>query len=275
MNSNKLYKYRDISLFTEKIFTDGEIYFRNPNDFNDPFECQLPVAFSFDEQSRKKYIRNNILESLRDPSRFEFVKDLFHSVLHINPSLKESEQRLLDETVNYVYKLQSNSDHENNLKNVFFENTGIYCLSKKNDSILMWSHYANNHTGICIEFDEEKLLEMGEIYDVNYVEDFNPQSNVLDHIVMKSKEWSYESEKRLVKFDWIKETQSKNFGKFTLPLNSITGLIFGCKIDTEVFKKYCQLVLAKNSNIKIYKTERVQGKFKLDIIDYSDKLNSL
>lgn len=33
------------------------------------------------------------------------------------------------------------------------KNTGIYCFTKSEDNILMWSHYANEHKGICLEFD--------------------------------------------------------------------------------------------------------------------------
>jgi hypothetical protein len=28
----------------------------------------------------------------------------------------------------------------------------IYCLTPKADSTLMWSHYADNHCGVCLEF---------------------------------------------------------------------------------------------------------------------------
>ncbi len=30
---------------------------------------------------------------------------------------------------------------------------GVICFSERSDSLLMWSHYADNHNGICIEFD--------------------------------------------------------------------------------------------------------------------------
>jgi hypothetical protein len=30
---------------------------------------------------------------------------------------------------------------------------GIYCVSTNYDDVLMWSHYADSHKGICLEFD--------------------------------------------------------------------------------------------------------------------------
>lgn len=32
------------------------------------------------------------------------------------------------------------------------------CMTETYDNILMWSHYANSHKGICIEYDVKKLL---------------------------------------------------------------------------------------------------------------------
>lgn len=34
----------------------------------------------------------------------------------------------------------------------------IYCLTPLSDSILMWSHYTRNHTGICLEFSVDNPL---------------------------------------------------------------------------------------------------------------------
>lgn len=37
--------------------------------------------------------------------------------------------------------------------------TGISCLSESDDSLLMWAHYANNHRGMCVEYD---LMEINK-----------------------------------------------------------------------------------------------------------------
>ena len=94
--------------------------------------------------------------------------------------------------------------------------TWLCSLSEINDSILMWAHYCNNHKGICIGLDLEKVMEsvpflFGEIYlepfviDVQYKDiierpnghDF---SNGLFHYQWqtKAKAWEYEQEVRLV-----------------------------------------------------------------------------
>lgn len=42
---------------------------------------------------------------------------------------------------------------ENAHKKRILEETGVFCLSEIPDHILMWSHYADSHTGICIKFE--------------------------------------------------------------------------------------------------------------------------
>ena len=99
----------------------------------------------------------------------------------------------------------------------------ITCFSKIPDSILMWSHYGNKHTGFCVEYNFEKCKNLDALvnllpvlYSVERPSlpmglfDFsNPQeiklNNVMDYIpelimllLSKSNEWSYEEEWRIV-----------------------------------------------------------------------------
>ena len=39
------------------------------------------------------------------------------------------------------------------------ENTWICSLSKIKDSLLMWSHYANNHKGVCVELNMAHVIK--------------------------------------------------------------------------------------------------------------------
>jgi len=51
---------------------------------------------------------------------------------------------------------------------------GIFCLSEINDSILMWSHYAENHCGFCVEFEglENNLDFKCQKFKANYIEEY-------------------------------------------------------------------------------------------------------
>src|SRR5690606_17830387 len=82
-----------------------------------------------------------------------------------------------------------------------------FSLSKTNDNILMWSHYAKNHTGIVIEFD---VLEDIDFFttplNVSYQKSYQPLDYFYDRknavfrtLSLKSHLWKYEEEVRVVK----------------------------------------------------------------------------
>ncbi|ESB58497.1 hypothetical protein SEEACDC5_10030 [Salmonella enterica subsp. enterica serovar Agona str. SA-5] len=60
---------------------------------------------------------------------------------------------IMEKTI-YGYKGFIDATHK-----IIKEKLGVLCLSKIPNNHLMWSHYAQNHTGIMFEIDIEKLKE--------------------------------------------------------------------------------------------------------------------
>ena len=98
------------------------------------------------------------------------------------------------------------------------EKTYICSLSKVHDSILMWSYYAKQHSGICVGLDMEKtrkyLNRMTGLFlgcpelEVQYRDVVNEPSSMKDpndflcyHFATKAKEWQHEQEVRLIAYD--------------------------------------------------------------------------
>lgn len=113
---------------------------------------------------------------------------------------------------------------------------GVLCFTTKEDNLLMWAHYANNHTGICIEFDrnaeffngqyknacglfgrtvKDYYQNIGKLREVKYeierpmyVEPSELEYNTESWFV-KSPEWEYEEEQRLLRpLDLAKKNSS-------------------------------------------------------------------
>lgn len=69
---------------------------------------------------------------------------------------------------------------------------GILCLSEKPDDILMFSHYAKHHTGICLKFEATDDTEFfGAAQQVNYRSEYP----VVDFL--------YYPERRTSRFDFF------------------------------------------------------------------------
>ena len=116
-----LYKYREVGKYTEKIFRDHTLWFNEPNNFNDPFDCWANV-----QELNNDAIEELINRNSPNPNVAEKCKK--GMPLYTTDKLKQDiDKALID--------------------------LGVCCFSKTEKSILMWSHYCKYHTGICLEFD--------------------------------------------------------------------------------------------------------------------------
>jgi hypothetical protein len=85
-------------------------------------------------------------------------------------------------------------------------NYGICCFSKESNNILLWSHYADNHKGICIEIDiDDNICANQEITfeDLKYksnipnlIESSNQTDKAKWLLSRKTILWNYEKEIR-------------------------------------------------------------------------------
>ena len=125
MSTNILYKYVDIT--TLKKIIDGSIRMTQPGAFNDPYELLPELVIHKDDAGKKIELSFDIASERRHYP--------VENISHIGDEYTSSDVT----SRNIVKEL-------NNL-------IGILCLSRSNNSMLMWSHYANQYTGAVIEFD--------------------------------------------------------------------------------------------------------------------------
>ncbi len=113
------------------------------------------------------------------------------------------------------------------------DNTYICSASTSFKNALLWSHYANGHNGICIEFDVKS--KQWEPYNVKYVTDLPDLKRVTDYkslLLCKSSLWKYEEEIRFLKEKTPKSRPYMNI--------SIIRLYIGLKCEHKtLLKKLC------------------------------------
>lgn len=172
-----LYKYcplRDETHIDRVIkILSGMIYFSSPKHFNDSFEM-APV--------------------LSPPSFEAFYKRLSNLTSISKSAAIKKHQRLVR---GFKYK--------NAVDNKWSDSFGILCLSTSPKNILMWGHYASDHSGVCIGFDSNQS-PFSDAEDVHYSYErprisTDCQDDELYRKVLftKSKEWHYENEWRCIK----------------------------------------------------------------------------
>ena len=83
---------------------------------------------------------------------------------------------------------------------------GVFSFAGDPRSVLMWSHYGDHHTGICVQFevarDVETMMQavrmeyVTEYPVVNYAEEI--QAQIKRPLMHKFKTWDYEREWRII-----------------------------------------------------------------------------
>ena len=142
----------------------------------------------------------------------------------------------------------------------------IACLCEDNDSILMWSHYADNHKGICVEYDFERLIDTfkPDLFPIIYTENrtIYTQDDICcysltfqRHVFFKSDIWSYEKEWRILK---PKKNEEEIFKKIILMPKAI---YIGYKMPEENKKKL--ITLCENNNLECWQMQLDENEYKL------------
>lgn len=247
-----------------KIFFDslesGFIWRTKPKDFNDPFDYYP----SFDE-------RKELLLSIEKIA----LDHIFKSVNSNTPKGARLQ----------IPQLRTDLFYESFLDN-FREKMKVACFTETNDEILMWSHYARSHTGICVEYDIQRNTELiSHICPVFYVTkmlnitnyfarsiaqsvvlyygtgnydlnghpiNINPWATTLVGLIKLSK-WDYEKEWRL-----IYHKNDLPGAKFNMPVKAV---YFGLNTSNE--NKQIILKMAQNKSFDVYEMERKRNDYSI------------
>lgn len=277
MSSEILYKYFDFDGGIKSL-QNLSLRYRRPNEFNDPFEF-MPGGYSGDSQEERKRRALAILCS--NP----IYKDLYNSKHKTNFSqsewnglIKNNDPRVHNftsqEFTNDIFNKLQQRDWSN-----FRDNAServVFCsFSKKNNDILMWSHYTNEHRGIVIGFDSSHF---DRLHKVSY----NPQrvlvplSSTVDQntlkksieeiMTTKSPQWQYEDEwRRIISSDEVEKKGNLLLQKF--PIESVLTVILGYRISKEQ-KQQLKTVLSQYPNFpKLKQVKLHQRDFSLEIKD--------
>ena len=139
-------------------------------------------------------------------------------------------------------------------------------MSGRWNSILMWSHYGDNHNGFCIGFNEMKMRNSGLFHrggTVNYSKSF-PELNPLSdeklivtsfyQIHYKSKDWDYEEEYRLSNF-YYPDYPLDSERIIQIPEDYIEEINLGMNISKE--HQYEIIEICKKRKIKVFQISKV------------------
>lgn len=234
--------------YSERIFTHSEVYFSSPLDFNDPFDCRIPISLEGSKEDYKAFYNRMYKKMRPELSRYERrreISQLLKTGKHKNKEfLSQIDKTARDDIIN---------------------NVGVYCLSEVCDDILMWSHYSYRHAGFCLQFEATDYTPFfGEAQKVKYTLEYpklsyfksNDDDLLYGSLLTKSSHWEYEKEWRVI-------FQQK--GVHTFPEELLKGVICGCQMTEENKKQITSWLQARPSSVVLYDATKKDSEFGLDI----------
>ena len=251
-----VYKYRNWEDKNHrKIIENIAVWVPDVFDFNDPFDCNLPISYDLlldDEDIAEKFIRKLVVGN----------NDKFAGNIEIEVQKRLAEKKYKD------------SDFINKYKEQLLESNrkvnGVFSVTPINSNILMWSHYANSHKGFCIGFDSVKLFDYlgggGLVaYENNYpiispIDEREKQYR--QQVLTKSFHWAYEVEYRLTTFQ-------KNNVEIPIPPEAIVEVVFGANMSIENKSKIKNILAQRLAHVKCFSAIPDKSCFKINIIPES------
>ena len=284
-----IFKYCDFSINqkTNKInslenLKNNQVWLSNPISFNDPFDCS--VAFDankiMNEIVKKNiYILKSFLDYIEEnelsTNKKEIILKSEKPIDELKKNLSEIFREPLIKEINREYKqtyingcMDFNTKYKSKLK--------VSCFSEVNASLLMWGHYADNHQGFCVEYDlgsldktnnlkkylfpieyVDSMIDMTEYYLDNVLNRKNiNKEKLIESVLYKMKEWSYEEEWRIV----ISENE---YNIFNFDTPTPKAIYLGCNIKNT--DKYNIISIANNMKIPVFQMQPDYKKYFLNV----------
>lgn len=249
-----LYKFYGLTTHSLSVLINNRVWFSKPSTLNDPFDIDIDFAHDMTPSDFKHMIQVLKGQTGITGERAELLRQLEKEIPN---------QNALEE-MNAIITAKFREDRKN---------WGVFCMCESYRSILMWSHYADNHKGFCIQFVRNPNTKLGDIewtrpvsYSCEYPSPNPYSANGFKRIddydelfFTKAKCWEHEKEWRML---------NKN-GNTELPLEKFTdisAIIFGLKMQ-ETQRKTIKRIFSDRKEVKFLQATRIRNKFELEIID--------
>lgn len=167
--------------------------------------------------------------------------------------------------LNDPFELMVNEQHPVLMK----KDIGVLSFTSNEGNILMWSHYSGSHTGAAIKFKVSKeSIEKGVFKKVHYLQKFEELNFFEDRTLVKSSDWSYENEYRVI-FGYNSKLESLSELGLT-----IEGVVLGSNCDEKTYKQIREICLVfnyKHGKIELDKDFTCKCDLKSDLNEFINK----
>jgi len=250
----RIYRYVPLNEYVIQFLEGKGLYFSSPLGFNDPYDFDLDAITTRERltpYATTRYGRTLRREALRVARMLRAINARFVDSDVVD---RRATMRLTDDTYDLfarklavlqravgAFDASAGEEPEHriaaswaSLKRQLAIMYGVVCFSSQADQILMWSHYADRHRGIALEFETEERPIRGwknfAYLPVSYVTERHIDviekgfhGAFLATLTTKGVTWAYEKEHRLITL--------RGAGVQPARLAAFTGVVLGSRFN--------------------------------------------
>lgn len=280
--------------------------YNSPNNFNDPFDTQTSLCFGFTDIECSTALNHEIFNLIHSPTipKGDTSHPLFKDILQTWYLAKNSQRKATIEQLQLPRHLHDEISetiqiHLNELNETWkcmAKYSKIFCVAEEHTNLLMWAHYAKDHTGVVIklkcipELDTPLCIAQKVVYKkhppviakleeyIKYITGQKPEpyrNNSIFHrmFLAKSHHWEYEQEWRVFippeNVDNLltqKNIKEEKIEPHYVPFQDreIDSVFLGCKITYENKNKILEYLNNEFPHVRIFLSTQNKKKYKLE-----------
>lgn len=275
----RLYKYRDLSNRTIDMIVSDNIYFADPSTFNDPLDTRPSLQIDLAAAELAAILRS-FIEARTQAEMSAAAQTIKYrgpkTIEHIKRHSRRQADRLLEELAYLATDPEYDDEaaHHLSLLGQYIESEllgqydkGIVSLAERATCPLMWSHYGDQHKGVCIGYSVPPT-EIGNLHKVSYggsrlvaaskvaammQGDAGARHEVDEAVLLrKAGSWRYEREWRFIGPRGIQNS----------PLE-LEEIIFGMRCAASVKYAVAKALEGRQRPVRLFELREVAGTFGL------------
>jgi len=274
----RLYKYRSFSNLTLAMLVEDVVYFADPTTFNDPLDTKPTLKTDLDSDALAVILSQLVeqrtsaeMSAAAATIKYRGPKTVDHIARH---SRKKAEQLLADIRYNATNPDYEVDDPAQFLLGQYVQDEllrrydkGVFSLAERANCPLMWSHYGDQHRGLCLGYSVPEAAT-SDVHKIRYggsrlVEasavsamlggDGDARRKVDDAVLLrKAKPWAYEREWRLI----------GSRGEQDSPLE-LEEVVFGTRCSTSVKYAVVKALEGRERAVQFFEIREQSGSFLL------------
>jgi Protein of unknown function (DUF2971) len=273
-----LYKYRAFSNLTLDALIDDQLFFADPRTFNDPLDSKPSLDTNIEADALADILARLVeqrvsaeMSAAAKTIKYRGPKTLSHIDANSRRRAKEMIAEVRYDATNPEFEVE---DPARFLFGQYVEDEllrrydkGIMSLAGRSDCPLMWSHYGDQHKGVCIGYSVpdnaaanlhkityggSRLVEASTVADMLSGDDAARRKVDEAVLTRKATAWSYEREWRLVGPRGLQNS----------PLE-LEEVVFGMRCSHSVKFAVVKALSSRIRRVRFYEIQERCGRFTL------------